>query len=40
MDYTNISEDGESLEYLLYILICNDKVLIISLLYTKSKYYF
>ena len=26
MDYTNVSEDKESLEYLLYILICNDKV--------------
>ena len=25
LDYTNISEDKESLEYLLYILICNDK---------------
>ena len=31
MDYTNISEDKESLEYLLYILICNDKVDIDSL---------
>ena len=31
MDYTNISEDRESLEYLLYILICNDKVDIDSL---------
>ena len=26
MDYTNVSEDKESLEYLFYILICNDKV--------------
>lgn len=26
MDYTNISEGKGSLEYLLYILICNDKV--------------
>ena len=25
LDYTNIGEDKESLEYLLYILICNDK---------------
>ena len=26
MDYTSVNEDKESLEYLLYILICNDKV--------------
>ena len=26
MDYTSVSKDKESLEYLLYILICNDKV--------------